>query len=120
MFITAILHWLFVPETFGPEKRESLRLQHEEESANSLESKSFSAAIIAKVKAPFYLLGKLTPHKDTVTGKRNYRLFILAISFLASSWVLTYGPGMIVYSAAKFHFGAKEVRIYVHLCYYHR
>jgi len=109
MFIVAVLHWLFMPETFGPEKREDLRRQHELENVNGGEPpKRGLAALGAQIKAPFYLLEKLMPHRDSVSGKRNYRLLILAISFLSGSWVLMYGQGLVVFSATKFHFGAKE------------
>jgi MFS family permease len=110
MFLAGILLWLLMPETFGPEKREALRYEHERERGSvSEQSLKGIARVKAAVSAPFYFLGKLSPRKDAVTGKRNYRLLFLSTSFLCGSFVLSYAQGIVVYASTKFHFDAEKV-----------
>jgi hypothetical protein len=117
---TTFIFGLTVEETFGREKRAERRKEQQEreytqaQEANegtkgqSLFEMTF-AKVLVWITAPLHLFARLLPAHDPLTGRRNYRLFVLGISFFCSSFVNMYSQGIVVYSTTKFHFGAKEV-----------
>jgi hypothetical protein len=117
----AILFGFLIDESFGPERRAERQRELELQRAQRAETgtspsqngkvKQFLLRGWTSLTAPFNLLARLLPTRNSRTGKKNYRLLLLSISFFCGSFVTHYVQGVIVYATTRFHFSAKEVFI---------
>lgn len=124
--VMTVIFGLTVDETFGVERRAERKKEREIELERARERERERGLNVrnqsrirrslrrawSSISAPFHLITRVLPTRDLVTGKRNYRLFVLSLSFFLGSFVGKYVQGIVVLSTTKFHFAAKEVSLW--------
>lgn len=114
MLICTLTIAFFVPESFGPEQQEKLRLENLEKQRQRHERTGYPTTkmgrILDKCMEPLRLVRHLLPVPRPNGQGKNSRLFIIAISLLIASTVSGYNvTNVIVYANTKFEFDAAKV-----------